>query len=91
MGKVVGCGADVWGDEVADHEEVRREEEDGEEDPVPVEVVVGVEGEGEEGGFFDSEEEGGAGEHELFIRVLWRWFGEEGIPEGLKPLFALKM
>jgi hypothetical protein len=33
-----------------------------------VEVLVGEEGEEEEDGFFGAEEEGGAGQHERFIR-----------------------
>ena len=63
VGEVVDGGADAGVDEVAEHEEVGREEEDGEEEPAAVEVLVGEEGEGEEDGFFDAEEEGGAGQH----------------------------
>jgi hypothetical protein len=37
-----------------------------------VEVLVGEEGEGEEGGFFYAEEEGGPCEHDWFIRVFGR-------------------
>jgi hypothetical protein len=70
VGEVVGGRSDTWVDEVAEHEEVGREEEDGEEEPACVEMPVGEEGEDEEGGFFDAEEDGGAGEHEMFIRVL---------------------
>jgi hypothetical protein len=73
VGEVVGGGSDEWIDEVAEHGEVGSEEEDGEEKPAGVEVVVGEEGEEEESGFFDVEEGGGAGQHETFIRD---WLGD---------------
>jgi len=68
VGEVVDCGAEVDVDEVAEHEEVGCEEEDCEEKPAVVEVLVGEEDDGEEDGFFAAEEEGGAGQHERFIR-----------------------
>ena len=70
VGEVVEAGADALVEQVAEHEEVWGEEEDGEEEPTRVEMMVGVEGEGEEGGFFEFQEEGGAGEHGWFIRDL---------------------
>lgn len=70
VSEVVGCGADAGVEEVAEHEEVGSKEEDGEEEPARVEELVGVEGGEEEGGFFKFQEEGGAGEHGLFIRGL---------------------
>lgn len=72
MDQVVGGGADARVDEVAEHEEIGGEEEDGEEEPACVEVLVGEEGEEEEGGFFEVEEDRWAGQHELFIRD---WLG----------------
>ena len=68
VGEVVGCRAQANVDEVAEHEEIGREEEDREEEPAEVEMLVGVKSEGEEGGFFEAEEDGGAGEHGL---VIW--------------------
>jgi hypothetical protein len=70
--EVVGRGAEAWVDEVGEHEEVGGEEEDCEEEPTVVEVLVGEDGEGEEEGFFDVQEDGGAGEHDLVIRD---WLG----------------
>ena len=72
-----GAGADVH--EIAEHEEVRGEEEEGEEEPACVEMLVGEKSGEEEGGFFDAEEGGGAGEHRWFIRDFGgRWFGCSG-------------
>jgi hypothetical protein len=68
VGEVVGCGADAGVDEVAEHEKVGSEEEEREEEPAVVEMLVGEDGEGEENGFFSAEKDGGAGEHELVIR-----------------------
>lgn len=70
MGEVVEGRAGALAVEVAEHEEVGGEEEDGEEEPACVEMMVGEEGEGEEGGFFDAEKSGWPGEHGLVIRVL---------------------
>ena len=44
-----------------------------------MEVLVGEEGEDEEGGFFNAEEDGGAGEHERFIRD---WLGDGSLCSG---------
>lgn len=63
MDEVVGCGSGAWVDEVAEHEEIGGEEEDGEEQPTVVEVLVGEEGEDDKGGFFEVEEDVGPGEH----------------------------
>lgn len=63
VGEVIDCGAEPGVDEVAEHEEVGGEEEECEEEPACVEVLVGEEGEDEEGSFFDVEEDRGAGEH----------------------------
>jgi hypothetical protein len=68
VGEVVGCGAEADVDEIAEHEEVGCQEEDCEKEPAVVEVLVDEEGEEEEDGFFGAEEEGGAGQHERFIR-----------------------
>ena len=73
MGEVVSCGADAGVDEVAEHEEVGSEEEEREEEPAVVEMLVGEDGEGEDDGFFGAEKDGGAGQHELVIRD---WGGE---------------
>src|ERR1700722_9009287 len=73
VGEVVGGGSDEWIDEVAEHEEVGSEEEDGEEKPAGVEVVVSDEGEEEKSSFFDVEESGWADQHERFIRD---WSGD---------------
>ena len=73
----VGCadkGTDAGVEEVAEHEEVGCEEEECEEKPAVVEVLVGEEGE-EESGFFDAEEGGGAGEHAGLYEVV-----EEMVP-----------
>ena len=70
VGEVVGRGAEAGVGEVADHEEVGREEEDGEEEPACVEVLVSEEGEGEKDGFFDAEEGGWMGEHEVLLSGL---------------------
>ena len=64
MGEVVGYRADAGVDEVAEHEEVWREEQEGEEEPSVVEMLVGEDGEGEDDCFFSSEKDGGAGQHE---------------------------
>ena len=79
MGEVVGRGTDAGVEEVAEHEEVGSEEEDGEEEPTVVEVLVGEEGEEEEGGFFKFQEEGGAGQHGVFIRD---WSGDGSLRSG---------
>jgi hypothetical protein len=68
VGEVVDCGAEADVGEIAEHEEVRGEEEDCEEEPAVVEALVGEEGEQEEDGFFGAEEGGGAGQHVRFIR-----------------------
>ena len=74
MGEIVGGGSGAGVEEVTEHEEVGGEEEDGEEEPAVVEVLVGEEGEDEEGRLLGVEEGGGAGEHGSFIRV----FGGDG-------------
>jgi hypothetical protein len=56
VGEVVDGGSDAWVCEVAEHEEVWSEEEDGEEQPTEVEVLVEEDGGQEEGGFFYTEE-----------------------------------
>jgi hypothetical protein len=68
VGEVVGCGAEADVGEIAEHEEVWCQEEDCEKEPAVVEVLVDEEGEEEEDGIFGAEEEGGAGQHERFIR-----------------------
>ena len=65
VGEVVGGGAEAGVGEVAEHEEVGRKEEDGEEEPACVEVLVGKESEDQKNGFFDAEEGGGVGQHEV--------------------------
>ena len=65
--------------EVAEHEEIRREEEDCEEKPAVVEVVVGVEGCGEEGGFFEAQEDWRSGEHVRYTWVGLVWFFVVGL------------
>jgi hypothetical protein len=72
--EVVERCADAGVHEITQHEEVGREEEQGEEEPAVVEVLVGVEGEDEEGRFLGAEEGGGPGEHGSFIR----FFGRDG-------------
>jgi hypothetical protein len=66
VNEVVGCGADADVDEVTEHEEVRCEEEEDEEKPAVMEMLVGEEGECEDGGFFDSEEGGGLEHDSLY-------------------------
>ena len=72
VGEVVNCGSDTGVDEVAEHEQVGGEEEDGEEKPAVVEVLVGEDGDEEEGEFFDVEEERGTGEHGGLYEILGR-------------------
>jgi hypothetical protein len=68
MDEVVSCCSKANVGQVSEHEEVGSEEEDGEERPAVVEMLVGEDGEDEEGGFLDSEEDGRLGEHRRFIR-----------------------
>ena len=72
VAEVVQGGSDAGVEEIAEHEEVRREEEDGEEEPAEVQVSVEQDGCGEDGEFFDAEEDGGAGE------------GHRSVPEGMQ-------
>ena len=72
MDEVVSCRSEANVGQVAEHEEVGSEEEDGEERPAVVEMLVGDDGEDEEGGFLDSEEDGWLGEHRRFYtRSPW--------------------
>jgi hypothetical protein len=70
VGEVVEGCACAWVEEVAEHKEVWSEEEDGEEEPAEVEVLEGVEGEGEECGLFDADKQGRAGEHEWLYGIV---------------------
>ena len=67
MDEVVECGAEARVREVADHEEVGREEEDGEQRPTVVQMMVGDDGTGQKESFFDAEQESGLGEHSRWI------------------------
>jgi hypothetical protein len=58
MDEVVGGGADSRIDEISEHEEVRSEKEDGEEEPACVEVLVREQSGEQEGGFFKTEKYG---------------------------------
>jgi hypothetical protein len=69
VSEVVGGGSNAGVEEVTEHEKVGGEEEDCEEEPARVEVLVGEEGEDEDEGFFGAEEDRRAGQHGLFIRV----------------------
>jgi len=64
--EVVSCGSEANVCQVAEHEEVGSEKEEGEERPAVVEMLVGDDGEDEEGGFLDSEEDRRLGEHRRF-------------------------
>ena len=66
MNEVVSCGSKANVGQVAEHKEVGSEEEDGEERPAVVEMLVGDDGENEEGGLLDSEEDRWLGEHRRF-------------------------
>ena len=68
MDEVVSCRSEANVGQVAEHEEVGSEEEEGEERPAVVEMLVGDDGEGEDDGFFGAEKDGGSGEHDLVIR-----------------------
>ena len=61
--EIVERGSEARVQEVADHEEVWSEEEDGEEKPAIVQVLVSEDGEGQEDGLFDAEQGGWAGQH----------------------------
>lgn len=63
MGEVIDRCAEARADKVASHEEIWSEEEDGEEKPAVVQVLVEEEGDQEETGFFDAEQDGWAGQH----------------------------
>jgi hypothetical protein len=47
--------------EIASHEEVGREKEDGEESPAVVQALIGEDGDGQEDGLLDAEQDGWAG------------------------------
>jgi hypothetical protein len=68
MGDVVDSSACARAGEIAEHEEIRGEEEDCEEQPGEVQVRVGDQDCGEDEGVFELEEEGRTGEHDAFIR-----------------------
>ena len=78
MDEVVSCRSEANVGQVAEHEEVRSEEEEGEERPAVVEMLVGDDGEDEEGGFLDSQEDGWLGEHRRFYTRSpgIRWCGD---------------
>jgi len=61
--EVVHGGAEADVGQEAEHGEVRGEEEDGEEEPAVVEVLVGEDGEDDESGFFKVEEDAWLREH----------------------------
>lgn len=67
MGQVVDGGAEAGVEEIAEHEEVGCKEEDCEGQPTVVEMLVGEEGKEEEDGFFNAEEDRGAGQHGWLI------------------------
>ena len=77
--EVVEGSADADVDQVAEHGEVGGEEEDCEEEPAVVEMLVGEEGEKEKNGFFDVEEDGRSGQHSDYTDLRGRSFGD-GIP-----------
>jgi hypothetical protein len=68
VSEVISCGAEARVDQVAGHEEIRSQEEDCEEQPAVVQVLVEEEDGGEKEGFFDAEKDGWAGQHVMFIR-----------------------
>jgi len=68
MGDVVDSRACARAGEIAEHEEIRGEEEDREEQPGEVQMRVGDQDSGEDEGVFELEEDRRAGEHDAFIR-----------------------
>jgi hypothetical protein len=60
--EIVKRGPEARVHEVAKHEEVGREKEDGEESPAVVQALIGEDGDGQEDGLFDTEQHGWAGE-----------------------------
>ena len=65
--QVVGCGSKADVDYVTEHEEVGSEGEDGREEPTVVEMLLGEDGEDEDGGFFNLQEAVRACEYRGFI------------------------
>jgi hypothetical protein len=57
VGKIIDSGADADVGEIAEHEEVWRQEEDGEEEPVRVQLVIEEDSYDEDCGAFEMEEE----------------------------------
>jgi len=72
VSEVVDGGASSWIDEVAEHKDVWCEEEDGEEEPAELEMVVEENDSDEEADVFELEKDGGAGEHWLDVLTLSR-------------------
>ena len=81
MSEVVGDGSNAGVEKVTEHEKVGGEEEDCEEEPARVEVLVGEEGEDEDEGFFGAEEDRRAGQHRWivytgsWVKGFWRVCG----------------
>ena len=57
VSKVIESSADVYVRQVAKHEEVGCEEEDGEEEPIGVELVIDADAQEENDGAFEMEKE----------------------------------
>ena len=66
VGKIIKGGTEVDVREIAEHEEVWREQEDGEEEPAGVELVVEENAQRENDCAFEMEEDSGFGEHWKF-------------------------
>jgi hypothetical protein len=63
VAQVVNRGADAWTNQVAEHKQVWRKKEHCEEQPAEVKVDIDEDGGGEQGSFFDAEQQGRASEH----------------------------
>ena len=72
VGDVVDSCTCARAGEIAEHEEIRGEEEDCEEQPGEVQVRVGDQNSGQDEGVFELEEEGRPGEHKcLYTAAMW--------------------